>query len=172
MYGEWWAAGQNRVPFLCNQLLLHLLTQIFETFQNVYWHTEDVHETDYDPIWRIFSIFFMLLKNICRGYLFCVINLLLFHWKIILCMIFRCLKQVLYSLLITIRLFGSDPLICLKKWKHHMCWSCLSMIILMSKLVCIPVYIVQLHFKVQKPEPHLAIFYIWLNDNVKKNSLS
>ena len=109
MYGEWWAAGQNRVPFLCNQLLLHLLTQIFETFQNVYWHTEDVHETDYDPIWRIFSIFFMLLKNICRGYLFCVINLLLFHWKIILCMIFRCLKQVLYSLLITIRLFWSDP---------------------------------------------------------------
>ena len=38
------AGGTNRVPILCNQLLLQLLTHIFETLQNVYEHIEDVHE--------------------------------------------------------------------------------------------------------------------------------
>ena len=35
---------QRRVPILCNQHLLQLLTQIFETLQNIFGHIKDMQE--------------------------------------------------------------------------------------------------------------------------------
>ena len=51
------AGGENRVLILCNQLLLQLLTQIFETLQNVYGHIEDVHEAVWCHLKNLFHIF-------------------------------------------------------------------------------------------------------------------
>ena len=78
---EWRTGGRgNRVPILCNQLLLQLLTQIFETLQNVWGHIEDVHEAvwchlmNFSHIFHVVVLCHFFAENAKGRYLFCVIS--------------------------------------------------------------------------------------------------